>query len=196
MERILAEILHIPPNLVVPFAVHLDTYGVDFQLTFQRKPECMEDVVCVDVLLFTNKGWFELEERTISEDLRKNLAVFAWPTIGEPFDKGTGLMMTGTRSCIICEKVQHGKIQGYNNMGPIQPIYSWPKCCTNPDCLSHMLDEAADPLYVAPRDELRAIANAELEKENDLMAAMRKFTTPSPEGIADMRREGGNKTEG
>lgn len=196
VEEIMAEIIRIPPNLIVPFAMHLNTYEADFRLTFQQKPECMEDVVRVDVLLFTNKGWFELDERTISEKLRVNLAVFAWPTIGEHFDKGTSLMMTGTRSCIICENVQHGKILGYNNMGPIKPIYSWPKCCTNPDCLSHTLDEAVDPSYVAPRDELREAANKNLEDEGSLASMIRKVLSGSDEMRQDIANEGRNDTEG
>lgn len=204
LERITTEIMRIPPNLIIPFAMHMDTYEVDFQLTFQQKPEFMEDIVRVDVLLFTNKGWREPEERAISEKLRVDLAIFAWTmmTPDEHFDQGTRCS-PGERCCIICGEIHRGKLIGYNNLPPIKPNYDWPIHCANPGCISHEIEKIIDPGYVfVPRAQEKspmeeAFCRVYAGPQRPLPAdVVRELLSGSDEMREDIKNEPRNETEG
>ncbi len=100
-------------------------------------------------------------------ELLHALHIIAWAH-QDRFVIAHGIFSAGARICTICGKTQHGDIVGHNNMGTINPIYHWPaETCTDPDCLSHALDEAIDPTYQAPRDELRALCEAEKNRKNE-----------------------------
>lgn len=205
LEQILAEIIRIPPDSILPPAVYLDDiYEAEFQLTFQQKPKCMEDVVRVDILLFSSKGWLELEERAISEKLRVNLAVFAWTmmTIDEHFNQGTRCS-PGERCCIICGEIHRGKITGYNNIPPIKPNYDWPIHCANPGCISHEIEKVLDPEYTfipcnqekSPLEE--AFCRVYVGPQEVLPAdVVRELLNGSDEMRQDIANEGRNDTEG
>lgn len=140
-------------------------------LTPKEKPWFIGDID-TKAHLHGQDGWNVVEFSSM--ELLYALHVIAWAH-QDRFAVARGIFSTGARICTICGKTQQGSIVGYNNMGTINPIYRWPaETCINPDCLSHALDEAVDPTYQAPRDELRVIDEAEKNRKDAFLESVQQ----------------------
>ena len=118
----------------------------------------ISDISKINPFIFLCRhGWLEVNclPTEIFKEIQNVITLITW-TQSERFSNHAGGEI---RNCVICNNTQHGKWTGQIVGGFIsdastahgtRKVYSFPKNCTNPVCLSHKIEKAINPSYKTP----------------------------------------------
>jgi len=112
----------------------------------------LRDVVIPKIFYFTQNGQNILPPKvhnSVLVETRRVLALITWMHSVHFFKPSGVFLGQATHTCVICGTKTEGYHHGRANISGNE-IYSPPPWCSNPDCLSHKLEELTNPKYKMP----------------------------------------------